>query len=187
MLNVFDLLVQLIVERSKVHSNVLIGGASAARLWQRLLRVSLVDGIGTGNAPHILRGILTSFRECLEESFIYPQVAEQRNECTRLIQVNNSPHMDATHLLLSAPFLQGMLVVLDPPPPPDYSFGESDDSSDNDQPPQPPRPPWRPPRIHEWKAKKRVKLEDSRKGIVGPSTLPQSAPAGAAAPASADE
>ena len=158
-----------------------------ARIWHQILRVSLGDGLGPRNAPRILRGILTSFREWLEESFFYFQVAEQRNECTRLIQVNNSPHMDATHLLLSAPFLQGMLVVLDPPPPPDYSLSGSDDSSDNDQPPQPPRPPWRPPHIHEWKAKKRVKREHSMKSIVGPSTLLQSAPAGAAAPAPADE
>ena len=88
LINVFDLLVQLIVERSKVCRNVLIGGASMARIWHQILRVSLGDGIGPRNAPRILRGILTSFREWLEESFFYFQVAEQRNECTRLIEVN---------------------------------------------------------------------------------------------------
>ena len=168
-----------------VCKNVLIGGASAARIWQRLLRVSLGDGIGPGNAPHLLRGILTSLREWLEESFTYAQVAERRNECTRLLQVNPSPHIDPTFLLSSPSLLQDMLLILDPPPPPDHTFStDSDDSSDNDQPPQ---PPSRPPRIREWQAKKRMRREDSRKSIVVPTAAAVAVPAGAAAPESADE
>ncbi len=40
------------------------------------------------NDPHLIRRILVSLSQWLEETFIYAQVAGPRNECTRIIEVN---------------------------------------------------------------------------------------------------
>ncbi len=89
---VFDTLMDLIVERSKVCFNVLIGGASAAQLWRNLARVSLEGGVDKDNAPHLLRDIFVSLGNWLTESCDYAEVAESRNKCTRLIRVNMLPY-----------------------------------------------------------------------------------------------
>ena len=89
LLTVVDTLVELVVARTIVHSNVQIGGA--ARLWQRLIHASLEGGIDGANAPQILRDILASLRQWLMQSSYYVQVAGPIIECTRLIQVKHIP------------------------------------------------------------------------------------------------
>ncbi len=98
---------ELIVERSIVCGTVLIGSASAARLWQRLLRVSLGVGLGQRNASEELCAILNSFKAWLKECFFYSQVEKEREECTSLIQVHRTAHMDPNHLLSSDLFFTG--------------------------------------------------------------------------------
>ena len=71
LLTVVDTLVELVVARTIVHSNVQIGGA--ARLWQRLIHASLEGGIDGANAPQILRDILASLRQWLMQSSYYVQ------------------------------------------------------------------------------------------------------------------
>ena len=88
LLDVFDLLVQLISQRTSVLGNVHIGGSTLPNLWQELLHAALVDGIDTNNARVVLRGILAHFGEWLEETFSYFQVAEQRGKCASLIEVD---------------------------------------------------------------------------------------------------
>ena len=85
------------------------------------------------NAPHLIRRILVSLSQWLEETFIYAHVAGPRNECTRIIEVNlllclkqNSGKWCTKILSLQSKFL-----VLNPSPPPDSNH--SDDSSDYDQ------------------------------------------------------
>ena len=86
LLAVFDVLVELIVARTIVHRGVLIGGA--ARLWGRLIHVSLERGIDGADAPEVLRDILISLSEWLEQSSSYVQVSGEKDVCTRLIRVN---------------------------------------------------------------------------------------------------
>ena len=86
LLDVFDLLVQLISQRTSVLGNVHVGGSTLPNLWQELLHAALVDGIDTNNARVVLRGILAHFGEWLEETFSYFQVAEQRGKCASLIE-----------------------------------------------------------------------------------------------------
>ena len=150
LISVSDVLVELVVERTTVHGNVLIGGA--ARLWQRLIHVSLLDGINGDNAPLLLRDILVSQGQWLEKSSFHVQVAGPRSECTRLIQACRTPVLGP--IISSHPFcFQEMLAVLDPP-----STG-TDSDSDDDQSPLPPSAP--PQRFDEWPSRKRVKRQDS--------------------------
>lgn len=89
LLKVFDVLVELIVERTDVHNNVMVGGQSLARLWQRLARYSLVDGIGRYNAPLVLREVLDALSSWLDEAYFYLQIARPRNECKGIIAVSH--------------------------------------------------------------------------------------------------
>jgi hypothetical protein len=105
------------------------------------------------NDPHLIRRILVSLSQWLEETFIYAQVAGPRNECTRIIEVNlllclkqNSGKWCTKILSLQSKFL-----VLNPSPPPDSNH--SDDSSDYDQ-----SPPYPPPHfLGDYKSRKRTK------------------------------
>ena len=138
LIGVFDILVQLVVERTTLHGNVMIGGA--ARLWQQLIHASLLDGMNRDNTPHVLRDILISFGQWLERSSFYAQAAGPRNACTTLIQVNPIPVLRST-VSPHSYRLQEMLLVL-PSPSPHRQ------------------------RLKDWQSRKRVKREDSRKGIV---------------------
>ena len=89
LLRVFDVLVELIVERTGLHDNVMVGGISSARLWQRLARYSLVDGIDRDNAPLVLREVLDSLSSWLDESYYYLQIARPKNECKGIIAVSH--------------------------------------------------------------------------------------------------
>ncbi len=88
LLDVFDLLVQLISQRTSIHGNVQVGGSALPVLWQKLLHAALVDGIDEKNARVMLREILARFGEWLEETFPYVQVAEQRGNCASLLTVD---------------------------------------------------------------------------------------------------
>jgi hypothetical protein len=156
LLDVFDLLVQLISQRTSVLGNVHIGGSTLPNLWQELLHAALVDGIDTNNARVVLRGILAHFGEWLEETFTYFQVAEQRGKCASLIEVDyDSVPAPLIHFLHFG-FSQEMLLALDPQPPPGSKTASlSGDSSDDDD-ESPPRPPPPPQGLDEWKVTKRV-------------------------------
>jgi hypothetical protein len=173
LLDVFDALVELIVARTIIHRGVLIGGA--ARLWGRLIHVSLERGIDGANAPQVLRDILVSLSEWLEQSSFYVQVSDQKNQCTRLIQVNqiSVSSTSKSNRPFSFRFQEIIEFVAPPKTDTDVSSDDSDDdhdsdadddSSDGQAPPPPPRH-----NLHEWHSRKKVKRDDSKKSIPIPT------------------
>ena len=156
LLDVFDLLVQLISQRTSVLGNVHVGGSTLPNLWQELLHAALVDGIDTNNARVVLRGILAHFGEWLGETFTYFQVAEQRGKCASLIEVDyDSVPAPLIHFLHFG-FSQEMLLALDPQPPPGSKTASLSGGSSDDDDESPPRPPPPPQGLDEWKVTKRV-------------------------------